>query len=64
MEESRRARSLAQERLRVRLELSKTTAEQEQKRKEEDSHKRIQVLLSLKQNYDSALAELKSDNER
>jgi hypothetical protein len=64
MEESRRARTLAQERLRTRLELSKAKAEQDQKEKEEDVQKRIQVLLSLKQNADSALAELKAANER
>ena len=64
MEESRRARSLAQERLRIRLEASKAKAEHEQKTKEEDTQKRIRALLSLKQNYDSALAELKASNER
>ena len=64
MEDSRKARSLAQERLRGRLEVSKAKAEQEQKVKEEDALKRMQALVNLKQNYDSALAELKSSNER
>ena len=64
MEESCRARSLAQERLRVRLEKSKTKAENDQKTKEEDTQKKTRAMLSLKQNYNSALAELKASNER
>lgn len=62
--ESRRARMLAQERLRSRLETSKAKAELEQKQSDEYVQKRIDAFLSLKQNADAALSELKAANER
>lgn len=55
---------LAQERLRSRLETSKAKAELEQKQSDEYVQKRIDAFLSLKQNADAALSELKAANER
>lgn len=64
MEESRKARALAQERLRTRIESDKSHVENNAKEKEREAQRRIKALLSLKQNADTALSELKAANER